>query len=83
MMICKSQIRFTLFAPWGRKNADGGKYNSRTKIGIPLIKITIQPLIYIPLIQPSLQLQPMTQFQVYGFLDFTGKSLITTNCYYS
>ena len=65
----------------GSKNDDGGKDNSRTKNGIPLTQPTIQSLIYIPLIEPSLKLQPMTQYQVYGFLDFTVKSLITTNCY--
>ena len=81
MMICKTQIRLKSLCPWGSKNDDGGKYNSRKKNVIPLIQPTIQPLMYIPLIQPSLKLQPMTQYQVYGFLDFTVKSLITTNCY--
>ena len=64
MMICKSQIRLNSICPVrGSKNDDEGKYNSRTKNGIPLI----QPLIYIPLIQPSLK-----------FLDFTVKN---NNCY--
>ena len=35
---------------------------------------------YISLIQPSVKMQPMTQYQVYVFLDFT---LVTKSCYSS
>ena len=51
------------------------------KNGTPLIQPTIQSWMYIPLIQASLKIEPMTQYQVYGFVDFTVKFLITTNCY--
>lgn len=66
-------------AKWRR-----GKYNSRTKNGIPLIQPMLQSLIhswYMPFIQTCLKIQPLNQNQVEGFLDFTVKSLATTNCY--
>lgn len=66
-------------AKWRR-----GKYNSRMKNGIPLIQPMLQSLIhswYMPSIQTCLKIQPLNQNQVEGFLDFTVKSLATTNCY--
>ena len=73
-MYFKIKYGLTLFALWNSKNDGGGKYNSRTKNDIPLIQ---------PMIQLSLKIQPMTQYQVHGFLDFAVKSLVTTNCYNS
>ena len=65
----------------GSQNDDGGISNSGTKNGITLIQSTIQSLIYMLLIQPSLKIQPITQYQVNEIIDFTVKFLITTNCY--
>ena len=73
-MYFKIKYGLTLFVLRRSRNDGGGKYNSRTKNDIPFIQ---------PMIQISLKIQPMTQYQVHGFLDSTVKSLATTNCYNS
>ena len=38
-----------------------------------LIQPIIKPVIYMPLIQPILKIETITQCQVYGYKDFYGQ----------
>ena len=84
MTYCKSQIRLNSICPVvGAKMTKGVNIIRERKMVYPQYNPQYNPLIYTPLIQPSLKIQPMTQYQVYGFRGFTIKSLTTTNCYNS